>query len=47
MIVYQGNLRQFSNDVLMGMIADRIEKCFKETELITITLQNIVLLIIF
>lgn len=30
MIVYQGNLRQSSNDVLMGMIADRIEKCFKE-----------------
>ena len=30
MIVYQGNLRQFSNDVLMGMIAERIEKCFKE-----------------
>ncbi len=30
MIVYQGNLRQFSNDVLMGMIADRIEKCFRE-----------------
>ena len=33
MIVYQGNLRQSSNDVLMGMIADRIEKCFKENEI--------------
>lgn len=28
MIVYQGTLRQFSNDVLMGVIADRIEECF-------------------
>ena len=24
MIVYQGTLKQFSNDVLMGIIADRI-----------------------
>ena len=28
MIVYSGTLRQFSNDVLMGIIADRIEECF-------------------
>lgn len=28
MIVYSGNLKQFSNDVLMGVIADRIEECF-------------------
>jgi len=28
MIVYSGTLKQFSNDVLMGIIADRIEECF-------------------
>ena len=28
MIVYSGTLKQFSNDVLMGVIADRIEECF-------------------
>lgn len=28
MIVYSGTLKQFSNDVLMGAIADRIEECF-------------------
>lgn len=28
MIVYSGTLRNFSNDVLMGIIADRIEECF-------------------
>ncbi len=29
MIVYSGNLKQFSNDVLLGVIADKIEDCFK------------------
>ena len=29
MIVYSGTLKQFSNDVLMGIIADRIEECFE------------------
>ena len=28
MIVYSGTLKQFSHDVLMGIIADRIEECF-------------------
>lgn len=28
MIIYQGTLKQFSIDVLMGIIADRIEECF-------------------
>lgn len=28
MIIYEGTLKQFSNDVLMGIIADRIEECF-------------------
>lgn len=28
MIVYSGSLEQFSKDVLMGIIADRIEECF-------------------
>ena len=28
MIVYSGTLKQFSNDVLMGIIAERIEECF-------------------
>ena len=28
MIVYSGTLKQFSSDVLMGIIADRIEECF-------------------
>lgn len=28
MVVYSGTLKQFSNDVLMGIIADRIEECF-------------------
>ena len=28
MIIYSGTLRQFSNDVLLGIIADRIEECF-------------------
>lgn len=30
MIVYSGNLKQFSNDVLMGIIADRIEEEFEK-----------------
>ena len=30
MIVYSGTLNQFSNDVLMGVIADRIEECFAQ-----------------
>lgn len=28
MIVYSGTLKDFSNDVLLGQIADRIEECF-------------------
>ena len=28
MIVYSGTLKQFSSDVLMGIIADKIEECF-------------------
>lgn len=30
MIVYSGTLKQFSNDVTMGIIADRIEECFRD-----------------
>ena len=30
MIVYSGTLKQFSYDVLMGAIADRIEECFAQ-----------------
>ncbi len=29
MIVYSGSIRDFSNDVLLGLIADRIEECFR------------------
>lgn len=29
MIIYEGSLRQFSNDVLMGAIADKIVECFE------------------
>ena len=28
MIVYSGTIRDFSNDVMLGIIADRIEECF-------------------
>lgn len=34
MIVYSGNLQQFSIDVIKGIIADRIEECFKEHDFI-------------
>ena len=30
MIIYSGTLGQFSDDVFHGIIADRIEECFKE-----------------
>ena len=30
MIIYSGTLKQFSNDVLLGIIADRIEECFAQ-----------------
>ena len=34
MIIYSGNIRQFSNDVLMGIIADRIEEEFAKNGIV-------------
>ena len=33
MIVYSGTIRDFSNDVMLGIIADRIEECFLKNNL--------------